>query len=143
MHSERLSTTDSCSLSRRWSIAPALADMLLSLEARAQEIFSAQGIRWPGLFIISGYRSARLQAELNPAAPLSLHRFCPSLAVNLRVADISASLTPTFWPFLGTIWKAMGGRWGGDFRPEPDVNHFELPAVTVAAVRRAAAAGVA
>lgn len=117
--------------------------MLVTLEARAREIFSAEGLRWPGLFIISGFRSQRLQAGINPAAPFSLHTFCPSLAVNLRVGDFAASLTPEFWPFLATIWKAMGGRWGGDFRPKPDVNHFEMPAVTVAAVRRAATAAVA
>jgi len=54
------------------------------------------------------------------------------MAADLRVGDTPASTTPTeVWAFLGTLWKALGGRWGGDFRPEPDYNHFE--ALTVRA----------
>jgi len=34
-----------------------------------------------------------------------------------------ASTTPDFWRFLGTLWKTLGGRWGGDF---DDPNHFEI-----------------
>lgn len=56
------------------------------------------------------------------------------MAADLRVGDLPASLTPSFWDFLGTIWKAMGGRWGGDFRPEPDPNHFEVLTVTAGPV---------
>ena len=100
--------------------------MLVSLEARAAAIFSAEGLRWPGIFIISGYRSQALQARVNPLVPKSLHTECPSLAVDLRVGDTPASTTAVeVWAFLGTLWKALGGRWGGDFRPEPDFNHFE------------------
>lgn len=109
---------------------PTLAGMLVSLEARAHELFSAEGIRWPGIFIISGYRSRTLQARLNPTVPQSKHTLCPSLAADLRVGDFAASLTREIWPVLGTIWKTMGGRWGGDFR-QPDPNHFELPTITV------------
>ena len=100
--------------------------MLVALETRATQIFSAEGVRWPGIFIISGYRSPNLQAQVNPAASRSRHMFCPSLAADLRVGNLPASTTPTeFWAFLGTIWKTMGGRWGGDFRT-PDVNHFDI-----------------
>lgn len=33
------------------------------------------------------------------------------------------------WAALGRIGKALGLRWGGDFRPpaKPDLGHFELP----------------
>lgn len=119
--------TDACSLSRRWTLSPTLARMLVALETEATRLFSAQGFRWPGIFVISGYRSPRLQARLNPLAPQSRHTFCPSMAADLRVGNLPASTTPTeFWAFLGTIWKKMGGRWGGDFTvPEPDPNHFE------------------
>ena len=100
--------------------------MLVTLETLAREIFSAKGFHWPGVFIISGFRSARLQAVINPAAPKSLHTRCPSMAADLRVGDLPASTTPTeFWAFLGTLWKSMGGRWGGDFKT-PDPNHFEM-----------------
>jgi len=116
--------------------------MLVRLEARAAAIFSAEGLRWPGIFIISGHRSAAKQAFVNPSVPSSLHTRCPSLAVDLRVGDTPASTTATeVWGFLGTLWKALGGRWGGDFRPRPDFNHFEkltvrappLPPIGVAA----------
>ena len=101
--------------------------MLVALENRATEILSAEGFRGPDLYIISGYRSARLQSRVNPLAPRSRHTFCPSMAADLRVADLPASTTPfEFWAFLGQIWKAMGGRWGGHFST-PDPNHFDIP----------------
>jgi len=131
MVSSRISNDDACSLSRRWVLDIGLADMLLRLESRAASIFSAEGLRWPGLFIISGHRSRARQAIVNPTVPRSLHRQCPSLAADLRVGDTPASTTATeVWAFLGTIWKALGGRWGGDFRPQPDFNHFEKLTVT-------------
>jgi len=100
--------------------------MLFALDARAREIFSSQGLRWPGLYIISGYRSPDLQSRINPSAPNSRHTSCPSLAVDVRVGDVPASLTdPTIWHFLGTEWKKLGGRWGGSFRIE-DLNHFDI-----------------
>ncbi len=117
---------DACSISRRWVLDPGLSDMLVRLQSRAAAIFSAEGLRWPGIFIISGHRTEARQAEINPTVPQSLHRECPSLAVDLRVGDTPASTTATeIWGFLGTLWKALGGRWGGDFRPIPDFNHFE------------------
>lgn len=115
---------DACLLSRRWRISPTLAGMLVALDARAESVFSSQGLRWPGLYVISGYRSPSLQASVNPTEPFSGHVECPAVAVDLRVGDLPASTTPEFWPVLGTLWKAQGGRWGGDF-PTPDPNHFE------------------
>ena len=124
MRSARIAD-DPCSLSRRWILDPTLARMLVALEDRATRIFSAEGLRWPGLYIISGHRSKRRQLAVNPSAPNSRHTLCPSMAADLRVGDLPASTTPDFWRFLGTLWKAMGGRWGGDFKPQPDPNHFE------------------
>lgn len=120
--SERIGT-DACRLSNQWVLAPDLARMLIALEARATQIFSAEGLRWPGIWIISGFRSQGLQAVVNPSAPRSLHTRCPSLAADLRVGDMPASTTPDFWRFLGTLWKALGGKWGGDFG---DDNHFSI-----------------
>lgn len=111
--------------------------MLIALDTEAARIFSAEGLRWPGAYVISGYRSRWVQAQVNPNIPptKSLHNRCPSMAADLRVGDQPASTTPVeVWRFLGTIWKSMGGRWGGDFGagfaggPTPDLNHFELPA---------------
>ncbi len=122
---------DSCSLSRRWVLDPTLADMLVRLDVWAVGQFSAQGFRWPGLFIISGFRSQVLQAEINPLAPDSLHTRCPSLAADLRLGDVPASLTTVeLWAFLADGWRRLGGRWGGFFTP-PDYNHFDLPALSV------------
>ncbi len=99
--------------------------MVLALDARAAQIFSAQGLRWPGLWIISGHRSPSRQLEVNPSVPNSLHTRCPSMAVDLRVGNLPASTTAfEVWGFLGGIWKSLGGRWGGNFRT-PDPNHFE------------------
>ena len=110
--------------------------MLIALDARAAGVFAAQGLRWPGLWILSGWRSAQLQAYVNPLEPASRHRPCPSLAADLRVGDFPASTTTDYWRVLGTLWKAMGGRWGGDF-PTPDLNHFELLSVRGGAVAAA------
>jgi len=124
--SERLAGNEVCDLSRRWILDPDLATMVLALERIATQRTTAAGIRWPGLFIISGYRSPALQAQVNPAAPNSLHTRCPSLAVDLRVGDAPASTTDVLvWKFLGDIWRTLGGKWGGDFRPTPDNNHFQ------------------
>jgi len=118
---------DPCSIQRRWRVADIIARTVVAVEAQAIQIFSAEGIRWPGLWILSGYRSERRQIEVNPNNPNSLHSVCPSLAVDLRVGDLPASITPyEQWAFVGTLWMSHGGRWGGHF-PTPDLNHFDFP----------------
>ena len=103
----------------------------MALEVEAARQFSAAGFRWPGIFVISGYRSPLLQLEINPSAPNSLHTRCPSLAADLRVGDFPASVTPpALWELLGRIWSSLGGRWGGRFTP-PDLNHFDVQALDV------------
>ncbi len=121
---------DACGLSRRWKLDPLLASMFVALALKAQDAFSAAGVRWDGLYIISGWRSRAKQARVNPLAPQSRHTYCPSLAGDLRVANLPASTTPIeVWAILGGLWKQLGGRWGGDFKT-PDYNHFELITVT-------------
>jgi len=111
-----------------------VADMLVRLNEWAADQFSAEGLRWPGIFIISGFRSGRFQAVINPLAPKSLHTRCPALAVDLRVGDIPASLTTVeVWSFLASRWGQMGGRWGGRFTP-PDNNHFDVPSLDLPVV---------
>jgi len=111
--------------------------MLVQLDELAERDVSASGFRWPGLSIISGYRTFELQAVLNPDAPNSLHTRCPSLAADLRVGDFAASTTPdALWALLGRIWGQLGGRWGGTFSP-PDPNHFDLRALDIGASRPA------
>ena len=101
--------------------------MLVSTDRTLEAQLAAEGLRWAGLFIISGHRSQTLQDVLNPDAPDSLHTRCPALAVDLRIGNRPASLTdPSEWGLVGTVWKQLGGRWGGDFRI-PDWNHFDLP----------------
>ena len=96
------------------------------MDETAAAAFSAEGLRWPGIWIISGFRSPSEQARINPLAPRSKHTRCPAVAADLRVGNLPASTTPVdLWRFLGQIWKGLGGRWGGDFTPV-DLNHFEL-----------------
>jgi len=111
--------------------------MLVVLERAATQIFSSEGLRWPGIWIISGHRSPAEQARVNPSIENSLHTECPALAADLRVGNLPASTTPDFWPFLGTIWKSLGGKWGGDFAT-PDVNHFAVITVTASPIVREA-----
>ena len=133
MSSSRVGS-DACGLSRRWVLDFTLAGMLIQLDQVAAREISAAGFRWPGLFVISGHRSQSLQALVNPLAPRSLHTRCPSLAADLRVGDLPASVTPpALWAQLGRIWGTLGGRWGGHF-PTPDLNHFDLKALDVGGV---------
>jgi uncharacterized protein YcbK (DUF882 family) len=116
---------DDCGLARRWILNLGLASMLVRLNGMAEERFASTGIRWPGLSIISGYRSRADQARINPDAPDSLHTRCPSLAVDLRVGAVRGVEAPEVWQVLGSMWELLGGRWGGRFRDQ-DLNHFDL-----------------
>jgi len=117
---------DACGLARRWILDPTLAEMLVRLEAKARAEFDALGIRWPGLRIISGFRSSEHQAQLNPAVTQSYHTRCPSLAADLRLgADPPVGDLSNIWAIIGGMWELMGGRWGGRFST-PDPNHFDL-----------------
>jgi len=109
--------------------------MLVSLEAWADREIARTGLRWPGIKIISGYRSQERQASLNPNAPDSLHTRCPALAADLQVGAIPGNFTQNaIWELLGGRWKLMGGRWGGNFSPGKGIdgvnrreqNHFDL-----------------
>lgn len=125
MLSERIGD-DCVGLSNRWILDPKLAQDLVSLNLWAQATYAAEGFRWQGLYIISGHRSPSVQAVINPSVPRSLHTHCPSLAADLRVANVPASLTSDqVWLALGLQWEVMGNRWGGKFGT-PDPNHFDL-----------------
>jgi len=125
--SERVGETDACSISRRWLLDPNLAAILLAMESEITRDFSTAGIPWGGLFIISAFRTASHQFEHNPLNPSSKHTRCPSMAVDLRVADLPATTTPdNVWRYIGHIAKSFGLQWGGDFQT-PDNNHFQLP----------------
>jgi len=107
--------------------------MLQNLDRWADREIARTGLRWPGIFIVSGHRDRESQAEINPDAPSSLHTRCPSLAVDLRVGEIAGwPGVNAIWELLGGRWKLMGGRWGGDFTAgQPGVNreeqnHFDL-----------------
>ena len=126
MHLNERIGLDWCGLAERWVLDPVLAQDLVLLDQWAASELSAQRLRWDGLFLISGHRSPQVQVVLNPAAPRSLHTYCPSLAADLRVANRPASATEIeTWFWLGQRWEFMGHRWGGRFRP-PDLNHFDL-----------------
>jgi hypothetical protein len=113
-------------LSRRWVLDPTLAQMLVALEAWATREAAGAGFRWPGIQILSGYRSFARQAQVNPAAPNSLHTRCPSMAADLRLGSFTGVSEGPIWDWLGAKWMLMGGRWGGMFHSGRDENHFDL-----------------
>lgn len=110
-----------CQLSNGWKLDPSLASRLVRLEQQASEGF---GRYWPGLYIISGYRSPRHNADIG-GAPQSFHTSCPSLAADLRVGSVAGLGSDEVWAILGGMWRLMGGKWGGTFRT-PDPNHFDI-----------------
>ncbi len=132
-HSEEIAR-DPCGMVRRWALSPLLASMLLALDGWACGVFSSKGIRWPGLFIVSGYRAQPVVSAFQPALPAAIksrHRRLPSLAADLRVGHVKATQTPIeVWTFLGLHWERQGGRWGGNFR-KPDPNHFDIDPLLV------------
>jgi len=141
-HSEEVSR-DPCGMVRRWALSPLLASMLVDLDGWACRTFdqelkraglSAPWFRWPGLFIVSGYRREPVVSAFQPTLPAakkSRHRRLPSLAADLRVGHVKATQTPIeVWTFLGLHWERQGGRWGGNFR-KPDPNHFDIDPLLV------------
>lgn len=112
---------DPCLLANRWSIDATLAAMLIRLEGRAREGFREL---WPGMYVISGYRTKTHNREVGGVAD-SLHLQCPALAVDLRVGNVVGLESDEIWAILGGIWRLMGGRWGGTFS-EPSPAHFDL-----------------
>jgi hypothetical protein len=122
---------DACRLSRRWLLDPVLAEGLVALNAWAVRTAAAEGIRWPGVYIISGYRTRTMQASLNPDSPNSRHTACPSLAADLRVGSVPTGTTgDAILDWLGAKWILMGFRWGGMFTNPvtglADRPHFDL-----------------
>jgi len=112
---------DPCTLEDRWTLDGTLAGMVVRLEEQASESF---GRYWPGLYVISGYRSPTHNADVG-GAPDSAHTACPSLAVDLRVGSVAGLDSNEIWAILGGMWRLMGGRWGGTFST-PDPNHFDI-----------------
>lgn len=118
---------EACSLAERWVLDPTLAQMLVDLDGFFEREVAPSGLRWPGIWILSGWRSQEDQARVGPDNPNSLHTRCPSLAVDLRVGGLHASTTPVeVWAALGNRFKLMGGVWGGDFGGGPGVNTKEM-----------------
>jgi len=98
--------------------------MLVRLEQQAAQEF---GRFWPGLWIISGYRTPAHNADVG-GVPGSFHTACPSLAVDLRVGNVAGLNSDEVWSIIGGMWRLMGGKWGGSFSV-PDPNHFDIGGV--------------
>ena len=118
--------TDACSLEERWILTPILAQDLVRMDRVADARFATAGIRWPGLWILDGYRTQEAQDILNPDVKDSLHRRCPSLAADLRVGPIAGISSIELLQFAGGIWMAFGHRWGGIFSDFPNPAHFDV-----------------
>ena len=136
MRSEALEHADADSLVGRWGLRRDTAMAVLETDRIVRCWMAACGVRWPGLYIISGYRTRPVESSLSPdrtPARRSLHMARQlgqpaSLAVDLRVGNLPASTTPDeIWGLVASAWKlaAPGGRWGGEFT-DPDVNHFDM-----------------
>ena len=116
--------TDACSLARRWLLDPDFAQALVDLVRRTHEKFAAEGLRWPDVRIISGYRDRETAASVGSDYETSCHSTCPAVAADLALGTIDwppGSVVPGEWgafAIMGGIWKLMGGRWGGDFSYE-------------------------
>jgi uncharacterized protein YcbK (DUF882 family) len=80
--------------------------------------------------VTSARRTAAEQAALTPAR--GLYKASPNASrhVSGRAFDLGISgyqwdeIDPAYWRWLGSVWKSLGGRWGGDFQ-RPDPIHFD------------------
>jgi len=97
--------------------------MLVRLDEQASREF---GRYWPGLYIISGFRTPQHNAEVGGVEG-SFHTACPALAADLRVGNVAGVGSDEVLAILGGMWRLMGGRWGGAFR-EPSPAHFDIGA---------------
>lgn len=51
----------------------------------------------------------------------------PGTSKHERGLAVDMTVSPRSWQTaVGEAWEAMGGRWGGRFRPRPDPVHFEV-----------------
>lgn len=123
---------DACRLAEWWGISFELAVDLVAMDTWAEKELRGGLVRWPGLYIISGFRTHSQQSRLNPDAPNSLHTLCPAEAADLMVGQLRDIQSVDLWALLGGWWKWNGDRWGGDFRwegsplPNPkEANHFD------------------
>jgi len=99
--------------------------MLVRLEEQAHiEFEKIPGFTWPGLYVISGYRTPSHNADVG-GVPNSFHTVCPSLAADLRVGSVAGLGSDEVWAILGGMWRRMGGKWGGTFR-DPSPHHFDI-----------------
>lgn len=116
-----------CSLAGRWLIAADLAYRLGLLVGFLEEDLGFE----LAVTIISGWRSAEVQAGLPHAAPdaLSTHRSCPATGADLwlsTTADNALKLK------FGLAAQRAGLRWGGGSPIDPntqipsDWNHVDL-----------------
>lgn len=78
--------------------------------------------------VTSGYRTAAEQAALKPAAGLykaTKSRHTEGRAFDIGISGYAWNQVPMeYWRWFGAVWKALGGRWGGDFS-KPDPIHFD------------------
>lgn len=114
-----------CEWRDRWGISSDLAVYLTILQER---------ISWAELRIISGYRTAaeqaQLEAEGRPAAPdeLSTHRSFPATGADL---SLSIAVTEAVKAAFGVQVRLAGLRWGGGGPVDPgtgipiDWNHVD------------------
>jgi len=111
-----------CGIPSQWKLDPTLWRKLFSLDEWASTEFKKEEIPYPGLWIISGYRTAE-ENRLVGGAPDSRHMDCPSTAADLRFGSVAGVSARGIWMWFGARWKWLGGRWGGEFG---DDNHFDL-----------------
>lgn len=116
---------DAVATAARWSLD---CEVVIRLQVLAKML------GWAELWIISGYRTAEEQRELEragrPTAPdnVSTHRSCPATGVDIRIAGV---VTDEMKLGFGRAAEASGFRWGGGSQRDPrgipsDWNHLDL-----------------
>ena len=82
-------------------------------------------------YTLGQVKRTELEAQANAAAGTgiarSLHLDSLAIDINLFKGGVYLDTSEAHRPF-GTFWKSLADdhRWGGDFKPKPDGNHYSI-----------------
>lgn len=104
---------------QRWAFTQALAQLIIQARLLGYDV------------ALGEVKRTAAQAQANSASGAgiknSLHLLCLAADLDLYIKGVYQETTEAHRQ-LGSFWKTLHplARWGGDFRPKPDGNHYSF-----------------